>query len=51
MNEFIDNYFSIEGNFYENQYTKNQVDMIDRYLKMYSLSADKIYNILAKINQ
>lgn len=51
MSEFIDNYFSIEDNFSENKYTKNQLDMIDRYLKMYSLSADKIYNILVKIGQ
>ena len=51
MSEFINNYFSIEGNFSENQYTKNLLDMIDRYLNMYSLSANKIYNILAKINQ
>lgn len=48
MSEFINNFFSIEGNFSENQYTKNQSDMIDRYNHMYSFSALKIYNIFAK---
>ena len=51
MSEFINNYFSIEGNFSENQYTQNQLDMIDRYNQMYNLSAHKIHNIFAKKNQ
>ena len=51
MSEFLDNYFNIKGNFNESKFTKNQIDIIEKYISMYSMSADKIYKIFAKINK
>ena len=49
--EFVDNFFSIEGNFSKNQYTKTLLKMVNNYSEMYSLSAKEICKILAKVNQ
>jgi glycosyltransferase involved in cell wall biosynthesis len=46
LDDFCENFFNIEGNFSENQYSKILSNMVSEYSKKYNESANKIFAML-----